>query len=662
MKIKDYTYEGVHFWSCPSIRSGAATFEFTQDSPSLYHCIYPTEFKIDPTAQDDGVPLGGRGTGGLASPMLDSLLSPGFGPLQFSPLINPAALTGLESGSEQGSPALTGVGGSGGGGTVRITFRPEFADSDGPEYPFGEENVSLRDAMARLGFQEVQITITNAEPALTKYFMDPITATGFYSEEDMHSAFSLQDAATPPQQASLAAVSLDPQQQQQQQQQQKHHRRHHHQHSQHSLMSQPQHSQEREDGIIDDDDDDFALGMGMRNGEISFENYIKEGDDLCDSDGGGEQGVSLAIPTAAQPHGGGMGGYFAGYGNAADGSGSGSSIGNSGSTMGLGTTEYGIDEREILAQRDNSITPGIIMGDIDTPVTNCFKPKVVRRHRISLATAPMQSSSSLLAGRAHFLPAGSAAPPTSNVSIHSLINPPQQPSQQQQQQAAQIRPTATLPTFNPSSSAQGTTAAQMAQSTALLQQQHPGMASAAAGAATTPTAATTTTITQLGPQQLQPRLNVQQEAIGFMTAAGDGRGISGGGGGAPAGFGPIRTGGTGKRPSINHSRKKVVEPGGMHTCQWEGCSMSFESVSELTNHLQICHTSVQTVYKCMWKGCGRNGKPFGNHSGLFRHLRYHTGDKPCKCTFEGCGFSSVDNGELRRHIKLVHHHTDNSWT
>eukprot|EP00727_Mastigamoeba_balamuthi_P014215 m51a1_g9416 putative glycoprotein endo-alpha- -mannosidase (1076) ;mRNA; r:352396-357808 len=88
-------------------------------------------------------------------------------------------------------------------------------------------------------------------------------------------------------------------------------------------------------------------------------------------------------------------------------------------------------------------------------------------------------------------------------------------------------------------------------------------------------------------------------------------------------------------------------------CRWKGCGKVFERVSQLTSHLQT-HTMSQSVHRCMWEGCSRTGKPFSNHSGLFRHLRYHTGDKPCKCTYGSCTFSSVDNGELRRHLKLVH--------
>ena len=93
---------------------------------------------------------------------------------------------------------------------------------------------------------------------------------------------------------------------------------------------------------------------------------------------------------------------------------------------------------------------------------------------------------------------------------------------------------------------------------------------------------------------------------------------------------------------------------GLHECRWEGCHLTFGVLSVLTTHLQL-HTLASADFVCRWEGCPRQGKPFNNHSGLFRHLRYHTGDKPCKCPVDGCGFSSVDNGELNRHIKLVHH-------
>ena len=105
---------------------------------------------------------------------------------------------------------------------------------------------------------------------------------------------------------------------------------------------------------------------------------------------------------------------------------------------------------------------------------------------------------------------------------------------------------------------------------------------------------------------------------------------------------------------IQNDIHKNTEPG-VHPCEWEECTMKFKTVNELTDHLQLYHMSTKIEYTCRWRGCARNGRPFANHSGLFRHLRYHTGDKPCKCYYEGCNFSSVDNGELKRHMKLVHH-------
>lgn len=111
------------------------------------------------------------------------------------------------------------------------------------------------------------------------------------------------------------------------------------------------------------------------------------------------------------------------------------------------------------------------------------------------------------------------------------------------------------------------------------------------------------------------------------------------------------------RYKIVHDRKHEAAEAeladGVHRCRWEGCAEAFDTVSLLTAHIQV-HTLPCTDFVCRWVGCPRQGRPFSNHSGLFRHLRYHTGDKPCKCPIEGCRFSSVDNGELSRHIKLVH--------
>lgn len=109
------------------------------------------------------------------------------------------------------------------------------------------------------------------------------------------------------------------------------------------------------------------------------------------------------------------------------------------------------------------------------------------------------------------------------------------------------------------------------------------------------------------------------------------------------------------RVAIHPHNASRVPNDGTHCCGWDDCAMKFETVEELTNHLQTAHISRKTPFSCLWKNCSRQGKPFSNHSGLFRHLRYHTGDKPCKCTLGGCAFTSVDNGELKRHMKLVHH-------
>ena len=107
---------------------------------------------------------------------------------------------------------------------------------------------------------------------------------------------------------------------------------------------------------------------------------------------------------------------------------------------------------------------------------------------------------------------------------------------------------------------------------------------------------------------------------------------------------PFKVGKTRPKPFIN----------GPYQCQWGDCTRLFSTLPELTEHLQYVHIPNESSFTCLWRGCKRKGNPFMRYSCLMRHLRYHTGDKPCKCIFLGCGFSCVDNGDLRRHIKAVH--------
>lgn len=112
-----------------------------------------------------------------------------------------------------------------------------------------------------------------------------------------------------------------------------------------------------------------------------------------------------------------------------------------------------------------------------------------------------------------------------------------------------------------------------------------------------------------------------------------------------------------KAPRKKHKKHKFRSKkpsSGPYQCQWGECTKKFTLLPELTDHLQSVHAARGCAFICLWKNCRRKGKPFSRYSCLTRHLRYHTGDKPCKCAFEGCNFSCVDNGDLRRHIKIVH--------
>ncbi|NWX07048.1 GLI1 protein, partial [Caloenas nicobarica] len=56
-------------------------------------------------------------------------------------------------------------------------------------------------------------------------------------------------------------------------------------------------------------------------------------------------------------------------------------------------------------------------------------------------------------------------------------------------------------------------------------------------------------------------------------------------------------------------------------------------------------------FVCHWAACSREQRPFKAQYMLVVHMRRHTGEKPHKCTFEGCSkaYSRLEN--LKTHLR-----------
>lgn len=90
-----------------------------------------------------------------------------------------------------------------------------------------------------------------------------------------------------------------------------------------------------------------------------------------------------------------------------------------------------------------------------------------------------------------------------------------------------------------------------------------------------------------------------------------------------------------------------------YDCQWIDCRALFEDQESLVRHIESCHIDqrVRDEYTCFWQGCPRRHRPFNARYKLLIHMRVHSGEKPNRCTFDGCtkAFSRLEN--LKIHLR-----------
>ncbi|XP_076014427.1 transcriptional activator GLI3 [Genypterus blacodes] len=87
-------------------------------------------------------------------------------------------------------------------------------------------------------------------------------------------------------------------------------------------------------------------------------------------------------------------------------------------------------------------------------------------------------------------------------------------------------------------------------------------------------------------------------------------------------------------------------------CHWENCCREFDTQEQLVHHINNDHIhGEKKEFVCRWEECSREQKPFKAQYMLVVHMRRHTGEKPHKCTFEGCAkaYSRLEN--LKTHLR-----------
>ncbi|KAG9486737.1 hypothetical protein GDO78_006883 [Eleutherodactylus coqui] len=98
---------------------------------------------------------------------------------------------------------------------------------------------------------------------------------------------------------------------------------------------------------------------------------------------------------------------------------------------------------------------------------------------------------------------------------------------------------------------------------------------------------------------------------------------------------------------------EIDDYNGKHCCRWIDCSALYDQQEELVRHIEKVHIDQRKGedFACFWAGCPRRYKPFNARYKLLIHMRVHSGEKPNKCTFEGCkkAFSRLEN--LKIHLR-----------
>ncbi|XP_073971913.1 transcriptional activator cubitus interruptus isoform X1 [Rhodnius prolixus] len=109
-----------------------------------------------------------------------------------------------------------------------------------------------------------------------------------------------------------------------------------------------------------------------------------------------------------------------------------------------------------------------------------------------------------------------------------------------------------------------------------------------------------------------------------------------------------------KTMTEEESRLMKSEPGDFVAtdCHWKHCGLQFPTQRNLVNHINNDHINAnKKSFVCQWEECSRDEKPFKAQYMLVVHMRRHTGEKPHKCTFEGCrkAYSRLEN--LKTHLR-----------